>query len=100
MRKNDENRFPVLRLMMRLYKIAAYILGGLYALAVAFTVIDSGLMAGILLAVIGFFVFVAIYASGEVIEVFLSIEESGRTLVSLQKRLIQMKVHDYNRKQD
>ena len=90
----DAKRFPVLRLVMRMYKIAAMIVGGIYALIVVFAILDNGLVAGLMLAVVGFFVFVAIYASGELIEVFLSVEENQRTLVEIQKRSLQIQMRN------
>lgn len=89
---DNEKRFPVLRLVMRMYKIAAMIVGGIYALIVVFAILDNGIFAGLMLAVVGFFVFVAIYASGEIIEVFLSVEENQRTLVEIQKRALQIQM--------
>jgi hypothetical protein len=90
----EEKRFPVLHMVMRFYKIAARIIGVFYALTVGITVIDAGLLAGIVLGIAGFFVFVSIYASGEVIEVFLSFEESNRTLVEIQKRALQIQMRN------
>ena len=96
MNKNNsqEKRFPALRLVMRFYKIGARIIGILYMILVVLTVIDTGLIAGIILGIVGFLGYIGIYASGEVVEVFLSLEESNRTLVEIQKRALQIQMRN------
>ena len=91
---SDLKQFPALRLVMRLYKIVAVLVAVVYAFLVVAALLDSGLVAAIVLAIAGFFVFVFIYASGELIEVFLSVEENSRTLVEIQKRALQIQMRN------
>ncbi len=83
-------RFPILHLIMRMYKYAAMALGVLIALMVAFETFDYGLGSGLALALQGFILWVVIYASGEIIELFLSIEENLRMQTRLQQRQLQV----------
>jgi len=93
-KQNNEKRFPVLRLVIQLYKIAAIIIGAIMALSIAFTFIDGGFVAGTIAAIGAFIVWIFIYASGEILEVFLSIESNSRDLVAIQKRLLQLQQKD------
>ena len=90
-----KKNFPALRFIMQFYKAVAIFIGIIYAIAIAFTVVGSsnGILVAIPLAIIGFFAFVGVFAVGELIEVFLSIENTNRTLVELQKRALQLEIN-------
>lgn len=93
----DINRFPILSLIMQFYKKFALLLGVIFAFKAAFDVVDFGLSAGISTAIAGFITFVAVYASGEVIQLFLAIEENSRRSAEAQKRALQLQVRESKR---
>ncbi|GEM_PF-4251712 len=88
--KKNENRYPALKLVMQMYKAFALFLGVILMLATVFAFIDNGIGAGLVSAITSFIVFVAVYASGELLEVFLSIENNLHQSVMIQKRMLQL----------
>jgi hypothetical protein len=82
-------------MVMRLYKFVAVILGLIITFAVALSFFDGQIGVAIVTAIGGFILLVSIYASGEIIEVFLSIESGTRSLVNIQKRMLQIQQQNF-----
>ncbi|QPC82009.1 hypothetical protein G4Y79_20315 [Phototrophicus methaneseepsis] len=96
-KNSPKKKFPALRFIMQLYKGIAILIGGLYAIVVVYSLFQDGIFMAFIAAISGFFAFVGIFAFGEFIEVFLSIESTNRTMVELQKRILQLEINAINK---
>jgi formylglycine-generating enzyme required for sulfatase activity len=85
-------RYPALRFLISLYKVFAVILAiGMIILTLAAFVTNP--IVGIGVGLANFIVFIAVYASGELLDVALSIEGNLQESVNIQRQLLQLQLN-------